>query len=247
MVNSLNVSARFRFELRRSGLKIVVLGMHLAVVWMLLAPAKWPRAERRVKAVHPVTVTLLRSEPVAAAQTPARPVARRPAPQPNVRVAQAQAAAPAPPAPTPPAPPALPALQAEEAPTPPQLPAPAPSASPPVAVLPAPPQETRVAAAAPPPPPKLPLLTTQVAYRVPPPAEVPRLSRRAGEQGAACLRVRVDAQGAPREVAVLRSSGFARLDEQALWAMQRARFVPFTENGTPFEVEVHACIEYRLD
>ena len=77
--------------------------------------------------------------------------------------------------------------------------------------------------------------------------EVPRASRRAGESGVVWLRVVVDTRGLPKLVQVQRSSGHARLDEQALFAMRQARFKPHTENGTPIEVEVIAPIEYLLD
>jgi protein TonB len=80
-----------------------------------------------------------------------------------------------------------------------------------------------------------------------PPVEVPRLSRRAGESGVVWLRVVVDVHGLPAQVQVQRSSGHARLDEQALWAMRQARFKPQTENGTPIELEVTAPIEYALE
>ncbi len=88
---------------------------------------------------------------------------------------------------------------------------------------------------------------TAVQYLVLPPVEVPRLSRRAGESGVVWLRVVVDVHGTPAQVQLQRSSGHARLDEQALWAMRRARFKPHTENGIPIELEVTAPIEYALE
>lgn len=131
-----------------------------------------------------------------------------------------------------------------------------------VAVLPAttpvqtpPPEAPRVAAAPPPPPPppappappaprQLP--SSAVAYRVPPPIEVPLASRRLGEQGTVWLRVWVGVDGAPRQVTVQTSSGFTRLDEQALWAMRRARFKPQVENGQPVEWIVVAPLQYEI-
>ena len=53
----------------------------------------------------------------------------------------------------------------------------------------------------------------------------------------------VGVTGLPVQVAVQRSSGHARLDEQALWAMRQARFKPHTEGGHAVEVEVIAPIE----
>jgi protein TonB len=86
-----------------------------------------------------------------------------------------------------------------------------------------------------------------VRYLTLPPVEVPRASRRAGEHGTVWLRVVVDAAGLPVQVSVQRSSGHARLDEQALWAMRQARFKPHTEDGRAVEVEVVAPIEYPAD
>lgn len=102
------------------------------------------------------------------------------------------------------------------------------------------------APAAPPPPRKV-VDARAVRYLLEPPVEVPRASRRAGEHGVVWLRVVVGVQGAPLHVSVWRSSGFSRLDEQALWAMRQARFKPHTEDGRAVEVEVTAPIEYPPD
>ena len=91
------------------------------------------------------------------------------------------------------------------------------------------------------------LAISAVRYLVPPPAEVPRAARRAGEHGTVWLRVRVSAEGLPQAVSLHRSSGFARLDEQALWAMRQARFKPHTEDGRAVEVDVVAPIDYPAD
>mmetsp|Transcript_55624 Transcript_55624/g.136302 ORF Transcript_55624/g.136302 Transcript_55624/m.136302 type:complete len:80 (-) Transcript_55624:135-374(-) len=76
---------------------------------------------------------------------------------------------------------------------------------------------------------------------------VPLMSRRLKESGVVHLRVVVDAQGQPREITLAKSSGFARLDEQALQDMRSARFVPQTENGQPIEWEVIAPMSYEID
>jgi protein TonB len=84
-------------------------------------------------------------------------------------------------------------------------------------------------------------------YLVPPPISLPVASRRLGEQGSVVLRVVVDARGAPRQVVLLRSSGYARLDDDALAAMKRARFHPCTDNGAPIECESSAQLVYELE
>lgn len=92
-----------------------------------------------------------------------------------------------------------------------------------------------------------PINASSLRYRVEPAVEVPRLSRRAGEQGRVALRVVFDAEGRPRDVHVLRGSGFARLDAQAIEAMQAARINPYLEDGRAIEVMAVATLEYQLD
>ena len=118
--------------------------------------------------------------------------------------------------------------------------APAP-AEPPTPVPPAP-------APSPPAPPQPRLLpASNIAYLVPPPIEVPLASRRLGEQGLVMLRVRVGVDGLPRQVSLQRSSGYARLDEQAMSAMKQARFEPQTDNGAPIEWIVVAPLQYEIE
>lgn len=137
-----------------------------------------------------------------------------------------------------------------------------------VATAPAP---SPLVAALPPPPPPAPVQASPapapVAQAVPPPAPpglkrvpasavryvreprmtVPLMSKRLRESGVVHLRVVVDVNGLPREIAVAKSSGFARLDEQALQDMRSARFAPQTENGQPIEWEVIAPMAYEVD
>lgn len=169
---------------------------------------------------------------------PAQPVAKPSPPQTQPPIRPPLLAAPAP-APEPVAPASFtappPSFEA--------LPQPAPAA---VAAAPAP-----AAPPAPPPPPSPParrvVAATAVQYLVLPPVEVPRASRRAGESGMVWLKVVVSVAGLPTTVQVQRSSGYPRLDEQAVWAMRQARFKPQTENGSPIELEVIAPIEYPLE
>ncbi|BAL97724.1 energy transducer TonB [Rubrivivax gelatinosus] len=84
-------------------------------------------------------------------------------------------------------------------------------------------------------------------YLVEPPVAVPLASRRLRESGTVVLRVVVDVRGHPRSVTLRRSSGFPRLDEQALGAMRQARFLPCTDNGQPVECESDAPIVYELE
>jgi protein TonB len=114
----------------------------------------------------------------------------------------------------------------------------APDAPPPVRVAPAP--QPAVSA-----PPVLP--ASAIRYRVPPPVEVPLASRRLRESGTVLLRVLVDAQGLPRQITLHKSSGFARLDEQALAAMRQARFQAVNSDGQAIEWLVIAPLQYDVD
>ena len=115
------------------------------------------------------------------------------------------------------------------------------------AAAPAPPAAPVPSAPAPAPPQPRMLPAGNVTYLVPPPIELPLASRRLGEQGVVLLRVLVDIDGLPRQVSVQRSSGFVRLDEQALSAMKRARFKPQTDNGAPIEWIVVAPLQYEIE
>ena len=112
-----------------------------------------------------------------------------------------------------------------------------------------PPPEIALAAAAPAPPPA-PVLAAPVAPAPLPPvqaAPVPLASRRLGESGTVLLRVVVDVSGLPRQISLHRSSGYARLDEQALAAMLSARFQPLAECANACECLVIAPLQYDID
>lgn len=76
---------------------------------------------------------------------------------------------------------------------------------------------------------------------------VPLMSRRLKESGVVLLRIVVDAKGLLKTAVVSRSSGFARLDEQALHDIRSARFVPQTENGQPIEWQTTAPLSYEVN
>lgn len=199
---------------------------HIVVGWALWTLALSPHSP---PLVQPLMVALL--SPERPQPEPERPQPR-PRPQPTPVLPQVVMPVPLPellpiasPTPTPAAPPPALAVVVE-----------------PVAPVVAPPPPRPPA----PPPPKL-LRADQVRYLVMPPAEVPLLSKRAGESGVVWLRVRIDAQGRPSRIGLHRSSGFKRLDEQALAAMSQARFAPQLEDGVAIEVEVIAPIEYPAD
>ncbi|MFN4116162.1 MAG: energy transducer TonB [Inhella sp.] len=101
-------------------------------------------------------------------------------------------------------------------------------------------------AIAPPAPAPKPVSATSLRWQVEPAVEVPRLSRRAGEQGRVQLAVIFDAEGRPASVQLLRGSGFARLDAQAMEAIRVARITPYVEDGRVMPVSTVVNIEYEL-
>ena len=75
----------------------------------------------------------------------------------------------------------------------------------------------------------------------------PRLSRRLNEQGQVLIRVLVAADGSPQQGEIKTSSGFDRLDQEALRTVLRWRFVPGQRLGVPeamwFNVPVNFVLE----
>ncbi len=75
----------------------------------------------------------------------------------------------------------------------------------------------------------------------------PRQSRRLNEQGQVVIRVFVAVDGSPQQGEIKTSSGFDRLDQEALRTVMRWRFVPGQRFGTPeamwFNVPVNFVLE----
>lgn len=75
----------------------------------------------------------------------------------------------------------------------------------------------------------------------------PRQSRRLNEQGQVVIRVFVSVDGLPQQGEIKTSSGFDRLDQEALRTVLRWRFVPGQRFGTPeamwFNVPVNFVLE----
>lgn len=85
----------------------------------------------------------------------------------------------------------------------------------------------------PPAPPRIELPSSNAGYLNNPKPTYPAISRRLGEQGKVVLRVFIDAEGNPQQIEIRQSSGYERLDQQALDAVRRWRFVPGKRNGVP--------------
>lgn len=209
----------------RRALTAGVLGAHLIGGWALL---QLDAVRQVVVEAAPIMVNLLppteRAKPVPPPPAPApRP---RAAPAPTPVIAAAPAPTPAPAAFVAPEPAPAPVVAVQAPPAPPVPPAPVtPPASPAPKVIP----------------------PSAVRYLVEPRTSVPLISRRLRESGVVVLRIVVDAQGQLKEASVRKSSGFARLDQQALQDIRTARFAPYTENGQPIEWETSAPFSYEID
>jgi protein TonB len=169
--------------------------------------------------------------------------------------------------PRPPEPPPLPVPKAPVAPHAPTVPppeivvaAPPPpitvAVAPPAPVPPAPSVEVAAPAvaapAAPPAPPASPPAPKHVPpdaldWLIKPPDDFPPMSKRLQETGKVLLRVVFDVGGYPRSVSLHRSSGFTRLDEQAVTSMRKARIHPCKENGVAIECQLIATMVYELE
>lgn len=170
---------------------------------------------------------------------------------------------PKPQTPPPPPPPPSPVKQVAPAPAPLIAAAPSPTPAPAEFVVPVPdpvPPPPVITAPAPPAPPAPPAVqapppvpaakkipASALRYQVQPRLNFPLLSRRAGESGEVVLRIVVDVHGRLKDAWVQKSSGFARIDQAALQDMRSARFVPYTDDGQPVEVESSALLAYDLD
>lgn len=75
----------------------------------------------------------------------------------------------------------------------------------------------------------------------------PPMSRRRREEGQVLLAVSVGVEGAAEQVEIHESSGFRRLDEAALQAVRRWRFVPAQREGRPVAAQVVVPIIFRLE
>jgi periplasmic protein TonB len=86
-----------------------------------------------------------------------------------------------------------------------------------------------------------------VAYLNNPAPEYPSLSRRQGEEGRVLMKVLVSANGAAEDVQIEKSSGSDRLDNAAVSAVKRWRFIPAKKNNQPLSAYVLVPIKFSLD
>ena len=85
------------------------------------------------------------------------------------------------------------------------------------------------------------------AYLRNPAPVYPLLARRLGEQGQVLLRVRVSQAGAAEVIEIASASGFARLDQAAVEAVRRWRFVPARRGMQGTAAWVLVPIAFKLE
>jgi protein TonB len=68
-----------------------------------------------------------------------------------------------------------------------------------------------------------------------------------GEEGKVLLRVLVTAEGAAKQVLLRTSSGSTALDDSAIAAVRKWRFIPAKLNGDAVDAWVQVPIVFKLD
>lgn len=115
---------------------------------------------------------------------------------------------------------------------------------------PAAPATAEIVRETPPPAPPLPPTVTQprfdADYLSNPAPAYPPLSRRMGEEGKVVLRVHVESDGRPSQIEIRTSSGSPRLDQAALEAVGRWRFVPAKRGDEAIAAWVLVPITFNL-
>ncbi len=89
-------------------------------------------------------------------------------------------------------------------------------------------------------------ISAQPTYGSNPPPRYPDTSRRRAEEGIVELQVMVSASGVAETIAIARSSGFEALDQAALNAVKRWRFIPGTRNGSPIPTTILVPVRFQL-
>lgn len=229
------------FVARAAPLLLVSLA-HLAALAWLSAAAHRPAppvippsiAGKLVSAPAPV---MARPEPPTPKPAPAKPAPPKPRPAPREvpkPLPPTPSGPPSPRAVTPPPPERPNAQQAAAQPATAIASAPAPAA-------PAPQVEAKEVAQAVTPP------RSDAAHLNNPPPPYPSLSRRLHEEGRVVLDVYILADGSVGETRLRRSSGHPRLDEAALDAVRRWRYVPARRGDEPIPFWYVQPVDFRLD
>jgi protein TonB len=206
----------------RQGLRfLAVLGAHVVVIGGGMELASRPEVREAVEKIY---VRLVELPP----PPPAQPVAQVAKPAPVQRKVVIRKPEPPPPVLT----------AAAEAPVASSfvVPAQPPTPPTPAPIQPAPPVSQPVTAA-----------RFDADYLQNPKPVYPRISRRLAEEGTVVLRVRVSAEGAALAVELRKSSGYARLDDSAMDAVKRWRFLPARQGNEAIASWVAVPIAFKLE
>lgn len=225
------------------------LGLHLFVVSWLIQTRTTPSLPQLL--LRPMEVDLV--TPPAPEAPPAPPAP--PAPVPPEKKPAPAAPKPAPPKPAPPKPvlkprvaPAVPSSPKPES-SPPREEArpvqPAPPA-PPVVTRPAPPPAKPAPAPAPIEDQPITQASFTAAYLHNPKPDYPAAAKQRGWEGTVKLMVKVSAAGSPDKINIHQSSGYDLLDQSAIDAVRRWRFVPAKRGDTPIASAVVVPLIFRL-
>lgn len=121
--------------------------------------------------------------------------------------------------------------------------------TPPVEPVPPAPVEVAKAEPAPPPAPPAPVSPprSDAAHLNNPAPAYPGLSRKLGEEGVVLLSVYILADGSVGEIKLKQSSGFGRLDDSALSAVKRWKFVPARQGDKTLAVWHTQPVKFSLE
>jgi protein TonB len=99
-------------------------------------------------------------------------------------------------------------------------------------------------AAASAPKPKGPSLPPRVINWTDPP--YPEQARQQGVEGTVIVKLTITAEGRPRNVTVVRSSGHSGLDEAAVAHVRKTKFSPALKDGEPVRMHITFRVKFRL-
>lgn len=220
-------------------LGLLVLALHGAVAyWVYQTPT--PSLPVEPPKIPPMTIEFAAPAPPVVEPPPPVPVEPPPPPPPPPPAVDELAAKPAPkPVPKP---------KPKPKPVPKPVPKPAAKPAPPAKPVDTPPPVTAPAPPAPAPPKPAPVTpaSANAAYLKNPAPDYPQLAQRRGWEGTVTLRVEVLPSGSPGQVQVQTSSGRQVLDEAALAAVKRWRFVPAKQGEVAQVGWVSVPIDFTL-
>ena len=216
---------------RNAVIALSVVALHVLFIWALQSGLLM----RAAQIIVPVEVLAQFIEPPAPKLDPVLPVPPvTPTPPKPVKTVTAKALTQPAPQPLAIADP-MPSPNAPVGVTTPQ-PAPAPIAAPVAAV-----------AAAPAGPPSVQLPSNDASYLQNPKPAYPPISKRLNEQGKTMVRVLIGIDGTPQRAEIATSSGYDRLDQAAIAAVMRWRYVPGKRGGVPEAMPFIVPINWVLE